>query len=69
MYIRLYIHLGERMAKNKDAQLLVRINKDQKDQFIALCNELDTSSSKEIRKFIKRFVNKHKSKSTGDHNG
>ncbi|WP_200890422.1 hypothetical protein [Pseudoalteromonas luteoviolacea] len=57
------------MAKNKDAQLLVRINKDQKDQFIALCNELDTSSSKEIRKFIKRFVNKHKSKSTGDHNG
>ncbi|KZN63476.1 hypothetical protein N473_16775 [Pseudoalteromonas luteoviolacea CPMOR-1] len=57
------------MAKNKDAQLLVRINKDQKDQFIALCNELETSSSKEIRKFIKRFLNKHKSKSIGDHNG
>ncbi|KZN45046.1 hypothetical protein [Pseudoalteromonas luteoviolacea] len=60
------------MAKNKDAQLIVRINKAQRDEFVALCNELDTSSSKEIRKFIKRFVNKHKPKQKalkGDQNG
>ncbi|MEC4087952.1 hypothetical protein [Pseudoalteromonas rubra] len=48
------------MASNKDAQLIVRINKAQRDEFVALCNELDTSSSREIRKFIKRFVKKHK---------
>ncbi|MBQ4813283.1 hypothetical protein A7985_12745 [Pseudoalteromonas luteoviolacea] len=60
------------MAKNKDAQLIVRINKAQRDEFVALCNELDTSSSREIRKFIKRFVNKNKPKQKqhkGDHNG
>ncbi|MBQ4838066.1 hypothetical protein [Pseudoalteromonas luteoviolacea] len=60
------------MAKNKDAQLLVRINKAQRDEFVALCNELETSSSREIRKFIKRFVSKHKVKQKtlkGDNNG
>ncbi|ESP92446.1 MULTISPECIES: hypothetical protein [Pseudoalteromonas] len=60
------------MAKNKDAQLLVRINKAQRDEFVALCNELETSSSREIRKFIKRFVSKHKVKHKapkGDNDG
>ena len=43
----------------KDSQLVIRINKEERDEFIALCEELDTSASREIRRFMKRFINEH----------
>lgn len=43
-------------AGKKDAQLLIRINSAERDEFIALCDELDTSAAREIRKFIRGFV-------------
>ena len=52
----------DKKAKNKnkkDGQLVIRINKALRDQFVALCDEHDTSAARELRGFIKDFVNKH----------
>lgn len=40
----------------KDSQLLIRISSAERDQFIQLCDELDTSAAREIRKFIRLFI-------------
>ena len=53
----------KRKKKNqKDSQLVLRINGQERDRFIALCEELDTSAAREIRKFIKGFMEKHETK-------
>ena len=44
--------------KKKDGQLLIRIAVEDRDRFVRLCEELDTSAAREIRKFIKQFVEK-----------
>jgi hypothetical protein len=46
----------KRKKHKKDSQLLIRINGEQRDQFVSLCEELDTSAAREIRRFIKQFV-------------
>ncbi len=46
-------------AGKKDAQLLIRISAGERDQFIALCEELDTSAAREIRRFIRVFIREH----------
>ncbi|MDF2180050.1 hypothetical protein P2G88_17480 [Aliiglaciecola sp. CAU 1673] len=43
----------------KDSQLLIRIDKDMRDQFIELCEARDTKAAKEIRKFIASYINEH----------
>ncbi len=40
----------------KDSQLIIRINGEDRDQFVSLCDELDTSAAREIRRFIRDFV-------------
>ncbi len=45
--------------KNKDSQLVIRINKKERDEFVALCDELDTSAAREIRRFIREFIDQH----------
>ena len=45
--------------KKKDSQLVLRLNKEERDQFVQLCDELDTSAAREIRLFIKSFVAQH----------
>jgi len=48
---------GKKSKKNKkDSQLVIRISSEQRDQFISLCEELDTSAAREIRRFIKKFL-------------
>lgn len=52
----------KRKKKNsgkKDSQLVIRINKEERDEFLELCNDLDTSAAREVRKFIRKFVAKH----------
>lgn len=44
----------------KDSQLIIRINGDDRDDFITLCEDLDTSAAREIRRFINRFVAENK---------
>ncbi|EPF71459.1 hypothetical protein [Acinetobacter rudis] len=46
-------------VNKKDGQLLIRINSAERDQFIRLCDELDTSAARELRKFIREFVKKN----------
>lgn len=43
-------------TRKKDSQLVIRINGEDRDEFVSLCDELDTSAAREIRKFIRRFV-------------
>ncbi|WED24419.1 hypothetical protein L3Q72_16200 [Vibrio sp. JC009] len=43
-------------SNKKDSQLIIRINGQQRDEFVALCEDLDTSAAREIRHFIKRFM-------------
>lgn len=43
----------------KDSQLVLRINGDERDTFVRLCEGLDTSAAREIRRFIRGFVAQH----------
>ncbi|OZG69729.1 hypothetical protein BTA51_29330 [Hahella sp. CCB-MM4] len=51
---------SKKKAGKKDAQLLIRINSEERDEFIALCEEQDTSAAREIRKFIRKFIQDNK---------
>lgn len=43
----------------KDSQLLIRISSAEREQFLQLCENLDTSAAREIRVFIREFIKKH----------
>ena len=43
----------------KDSQLLIRISSAEREQFLELCEQLDTSAAREIRRFIRGFMEKH----------
>ncbi len=43
----------------KDAQLVLRLNKDLRDRFVAACQDLDTSAAREVRRFIKQFLRRY----------
>lgn len=49
----------KRVSKNKDAQLIIRISKDERKAFVNLCEDLDTTAAREIRHFIRRFLAEH----------
>ena len=38
--------------KKKNSQMIIRINDEERAQFIELCEELDTSAAREVRRFI-----------------
>ncbi|MEM9852314.1 MAG: hypothetical protein AAF761_09980 [Pseudomonadota bacterium] len=40
----------------KDSQLVLRLKKEERDAFVALCKDMDTSAAREIRRFIRAFV-------------
>ena len=71
---QMYIHSAKQLetspksvAKNKkkkrkkDAQLVLRLNKELRDRFVEACQDLDTTSAREVRRFIKRFLKKYES--------
>ncbi len=43
----------------KDSQLVMRLPKAERDAFVSLCKDLDTSAAREIRRFIRHFLNEH----------
>ena len=50
----------EKSKKNKkDSQLVLRLPRDERDAFVALCDDLDTSAAREIRRFIREFMKDH----------
>ena len=40
-------------AKGKGSQLVIRIDKAERAAFVSLCEELDTSAAREIRRFMR----------------
>lgn len=44
---------------NKRAQILIRLSSEDKRSFLKLCNELDTSAAREVRRFIRSFISEH----------
>ncbi|MGR3369180.1 MAG: hypothetical protein ACU0CC_02025 [Sagittula sp.] len=46
----------KKKAKGKDAQLVLRLDREDRDAFIALCKDMDTSASREVRRFIRDFL-------------
>ena len=53
-----------RKKKNpKDSQLVIRVNRADRDEFVELCEDLESSAAREIRKFMKRFIAEHGKKS------
>jgi len=46
-------------AGKKDSQLIIRINGEERDAFVSLCESLDTSAAREIRRFIRGMLEKH----------
>ncbi|WP_334047799.1 hypothetical protein [Alteromonas gracilis] len=45
--------------KKKNSQMIIRINDEERAQFIALCDSLDTSAAREVRRFIREFIEEH----------
>ena len=48
----------------KDSQLVLRLPKAERDAFVALCEDLDTSAAREIRHFIRQFLRDHQNRET-----
>lgn len=44
----------------KNDTLLIKVNKEQKKEFIQLCKDDDTTASRELRNFIKKFIKEYK---------
>ncbi len=61
---RFKVQTGKRRVAKKDgkgstkknSQLVLRLDKDERDAFVELCKELDTSAAREIRRFIRGFM-------------
>lgn len=51
---------GRKKPDRKDSQLIIRINKADRDAFLDLCETLDTSAAREIRRFIRDFTLSHR---------
>ena len=50
---------NRKKRNKKDSQLVIRINKEERDEFVDICNDLDTSAAREVRRFIKKFLKDH----------
>jgi hypothetical protein len=49
----------KKKASKKGSQLALRIEKSERDAFVDLCDRLDTSAAREIRRFMREFVAAH----------
>lgn len=49
----------KKKAGKKNSQLILRLDKEERDEFIRLCKDLDTSAAREIRGFIREFVERN----------
>ena len=51
--------MGRKEKKKKNAQFVLRLNKDLRDRFVEACDDLDTSAAREVRCFIKKFLKRY----------
>jgi hypothetical protein len=64
------------MGKHKDgkkdkkgSQLVIRVDKAERDAFVSLCDALDTSAAREIRRFMRHWVAANTPKPADAHQG
>jgi hypothetical protein len=43
-------------SSKKDSQLVLRLDREERDAFVDLCKDMDTSAAREIRRFIRGFM-------------
>lgn len=51
--------VGKKVSKSptkKNSQLVLRLDKGERDAFVEKCKQLDTSAAREIRRFIRAFM-------------
>ena len=46
----------QKKKNKKDSQLVIRIATEDRDRFVSLCEDMDTSAAREIRLFIRKFL-------------
>lgn len=51
---------NKKKAGKKESQLAIRVEKSERDAFVELCETLDTSAAREIRRFMRDFVAGHR---------
>ncbi len=49
----------EKKSTKKNSQLVLRLDKEDRDAFVDLCKSLDTSAAREIRAFIRDFMKRN----------
>lgn len=52
-------HKSHGKDKKKGSQLVIRVDKAERDAFVSLCDQLDTSAAREIRRFMRELVAAH----------
>ena len=50
----------KKKKSKKDAQLVLRLERALRDEFVDACDDLDTSAAREVRRFIKRFLRRYR---------
>jgi hypothetical protein len=48
--------------KKKSSQLVIRIEASERDAFVKLCDQMDTTAAREIRRFMRGWVAEHGAK-------
>jgi len=48
--------------KKKASQFVIRVDKTERDAFVKICDQLDTSAAREIRRFMREMVAAHAGK-------
>jgi hypothetical protein len=59
------IDMSKTKTAKKNSQLIIRINDEERARFVSLCEELDTSAAREVRRFIRSFI-KDQEKQSGN---
>ena len=59
------IDMSKTKTPKKNSQLIIRINAEERARFVSLCEELDTSAAREVRRFIRSFI-KDQEKQSGN---
>ncbi len=50
---------AKKTSRKKNSQLVLRLDQDERDAFVQLCKDMDTSAAREIRRFIRRYLKEH----------
>jgi len=56
----------KKSGKKKDSQLILRLDKEERDAFVELCKDMDTSAAREIRRFIRHFLQENADADSGE---